>query len=174
MIEKATLATADPHRGRFRSFMIGSLQNFVANWRDHELAHKRGGNVQKFSLDFITAEKAFHREPWTDLTPEKIFDRQWAVDLLNQVFGTLKDDYERSGKSGLFEKLQTTLTGTADSAGYAGIAAELHISVDAVKMSASRLRKRYRELLRQTIADTVASPEDVDDELRHLFTAFSN
>ena len=173
LIEKAALATANPNRGRFRSFLISSLQNFVANLRDQEFAQKRGGNLKKFSLDFSTAEEAYHREPWTDLTPEKIFDRQWAIDLLNLVLSNLANEYAKSGKDRLFERLRPALTGDAQAIGYAGIASELHISADAVKMAVSRLRKRYRELLRQNIADTVASPEDVDDELRHLFAALS-
>jgi len=174
LIEKASLAALDPNRGRFRSFLIASLQNFVANLRDQELAQKRGGNVKKFSLDFNTAEEACHREPWTDLTPEKIFDRQWAIDLLNLVLSRLADEYAKSGKARLFEQLRPALTGDAQALEYAEIASELHISADAVKMAVSRLRKRYRGLLRQNIADTVASPEDVDDELRHLFAALSS
>ncbi|HEY8748672.1 MAG TPA: sigma-70 family RNA polymerase sigma factor [Tepidisphaeraceae bacterium] len=173
LIEKTALAAADPNRGRFRSFLISSLQNFVANRRDRELAHKRGGNLKKFSLDFNTAEEAYHREPWTDLTPEKIFDRRWAIDLLNLVLSRLQDEYAKSGKSKLYERLRPALTGDAQGIGYAEIASELQISSDAIKMAVSRMRKRYRELLRQNIADTVASPEDVDDELRHLFSALS-
>ena len=173
LIEKAALAAADPNRGRFRSFLISSLQNFVANLRDKELAEKRGGNLKKFSLDFNTAEKAYHREPWTNLTPEKIFDRQWAIDLLNLVLSGLQVEYTKLGKARLFERLRPALTGDAQGTGYAEIASDLHISPDAVKMAVSRLRKRYRDLLRQAIADTVASPEEVDDELRHLFAALS-
>lgn len=173
LIEKAALAAADPHRGRFRSFLISSLQNFVANLRDQELAQKRGGKLKKFSLDFNTAEEAYHREPWTDLTPEKIFDRRWAIDLLNLVLNRLEAEYAKAGKSRLFDRLRPALTGDTAGLAYADIAAELKISADAVKMAVSRLRKRYRELLRQSIADTVASPDEVDDELRHLFAALS-
>jgi len=173
LIEKASLTAADPNRGRFRSFLISSLQHFVANLRDQDLAQKRGGNLKKFSLDFRTAEEAYHREPWTDLTPEKIFDRQWAIDLLNLVLSRLADEYAKSGKAQLFERLRPALTGDAQGIGYAELAAEIGISADALKMAVSRLRKRYRELLRQNIADTVASPEDVDDEIRRLFAALS-
>lgn len=173
LIEKSALAAADPNRGRFRSFLISSLQNFVANLRDLDLAQKRGGNLKKLSLDFGTSEEAYHREPWTDLTPEKIFDRRWAIDLLNLVLSRLADEYAKSGKALLFQRLRPSLTGDAQALAYAEIASELNISADAVTMAVSRLRKRYRELLRQNIADTVASPEDVDDELRHLFAALS-
>jgi RNA polymerase sigma-70 factor (ECF subfamily) len=171
LIEKAALAAANPNRGRFRSFLITSLQHFVANRRDYELAQKRGGGVKTFNLDFNAAEEAYHREPWTDLTPEKIFDRRWALDLLQRVMTELQQDYARSGKSDLFEHLRPCLTGSGQPDGYADIARELHLSPDAAKMAASRLRRRYRELLRRTIADTVASPEEVDDEIRHLFDA---
>jgi len=147
LIEKAALATANPNRGRFRSFLISSLQNFVANLRDQEFAQKRGGNLKKFSL---------------------------AIDLLNLVLSNLANEYAKSGKDRLFERLRPALTGDAQAIGYAGIASELHISADAVKMAVSRLRKRYRELLRQNIADTVASPDEIDDELRHLFKALSS
>jgi RNA polymerase sigma-70 factor (ECF subfamily) len=173
LIEKSALSAADPHRGRFRSFLISSLQNFVANRRDFQQAHRRGGRVRTFNLDFQAAEKAYHREPWSDLTPEKIFDRRWALDLLNLVLTQLQREQTKDGKSKLFERLRPSLTGDEDGAGHAQIAAELGLSVDAVKMAASRLRKRYRELLRQTIADTVASPEEVDDELRDLIGALS-
>jgi RNA polymerase sigma-70 factor (ECF subfamily) len=172
LIEKTALAAADPNRGRFRSFLISSLQNFLANRRDRDLAQKRGGTVKKFSLDFGSAEEAYHREPWTELTPEKIFDRRWAIELLNLVLNRLRDEYANADKAQLFEQLSPTLTGD-DADGYAAIAARLHISADAVKVAVSRLRKRYRKLLRESIAHTVASPEDVDDELRHLFAALS-
>jgi RNA polymerase sigma-70 factor (ECF subfamily) len=173
MIEKSAFAAADPHRGRFRSFLISSLQNFVANDRQEQQAIKRGGQVKKFSLDFSKAEEAYHREPWTDLTAEKIFDRQWAMDLLKQVLGQLEAECVKAGKLPLFERLRPALSGDGLEAGYAAIAEEFHISTDAVKMSVNRLRKRYRSLLRQNIADTVASPDDIDDELRHLFAALS-
>jgi len=141
--------------------------------RDQELAQKRGGNLKKFSLDFNTAEEAYHRERWTDLRPEKIFDRRWAIDLLNLVLNRLEAEYKKSGKSRLFERLRPALTGDTAGLACAEIAADLKMSGDAVKMAVSRLRKRYRELPRQSIADTVASPEEVDDELRHLFAALS-
>jgi len=173
LIEKSALAAADPNRGRFRSFLISSLQNFVANQRDHKLAQKRGGNQKKFSLDFSAAEEAYHREPWTGLTPEKIFDRRWALDLLNLVLAQLQNEYTQGGKAELFKNLSPSLTGAAQAAAYAQIAQELEITCDAVKMAASRLRKRYREILRRAIADTVASPDEVDDEIRHLFQAIS-
>jgi RNA polymerase sigma-70 factor (ECF subfamily) len=174
LIEKAALAAADPHRGRFRSFLVASLRHFVANRRDHDQAHKRGGRVKKFNLDFGAAEDAYHREPWTELTPEKIFDRRWALDLLAVVLKQLQHTYVESGKGELFERLRPYLTGNPDNAAYADVAKDLGMTADSLKMAASRLRKRYREILRQTIADTVASPEDVDDEIRHLFSALSN
>jgi DNA-directed RNA polymerase specialized sigma24 family protein len=174
LIEKSALSAADPRRGRFRSFLISSLQHFVANRRDHDQAAKRGGHRRTFNLDFNAAEAACHREPWTGLTPEKIFDRRWALDLLNLVLARLQREYADGGKSELFKKLSPSLTGGAEIAAYADIAEELHTSSDAVKMAASRLRKRYREILRQFIADTVTSQDEVDDEIRHLFQALSS
>jgi RNA polymerase sigma-70 factor (ECF subfamily) len=173
LIEKTALATADPNRGRFRSFLISSLANFVANERDRERAHKRGGKIRKFSLDFNTAEDAYRREPFTDLTPEKLFDRRWALDLLKLALTQLERAYADADKKPLFERLSPYLTGDCDADTYAAAARDLNISVKAAKMAASRLRKRYREVLRQTIADTVCSPEDIDDEIRHLFAAVS-
>jgi RNA polymerase sigma-70 factor (ECF subfamily) len=173
MIEKSALAEADPHRGRFRSFLISSLQNFVSNHRQEQRAVKRGGRAKQFSLDFEKAEEAYHREPCTHLTAERIFDRQWAMDLLKEVLRQLETECANSGKLPLFERLRPALLGDGLEAGYAAIAEEFHLSVDAVKMSVSRLRKRYRVLLRQNIADTVASAEEIDDELRHLFAALS-
>jgi len=173
LIEKTALAAADPNRGRFRSFLISSLQNFVANLHDQGLAQKRGGNLKKFSLDFSTAEETCHREPWTDLAPEKIFDRRWAIELLNLVLSRLQREHAESGKEELFRRLSPCLTGGSENVAYAKLAADLGISSDAVKMTVSRLRKRYRAVLREAIADTVASPEEIDDEIRHLFEALS-
>jgi RNA polymerase sigma-70 factor (ECF subfamily) len=173
LIEKDVVAAADRQRGRFRSFLITSLQHFVSNRRVYDSAQKRGGAARTLDLDFGDAEAAYHREPSTDVTPEKLFEREWAMGLLDLVLSRLAREYADAGKSELFNHLRPLLTGGGAPATHATIAASLGTSPDAIKMAASRMRGRYRELLRQTIADTVASPEEVDDEIRHLFTALS-
>jgi RNA polymerase sigma factor (sigma-70 family) len=165
VLEKHGLGRVDPEQGRFRTFLLASLKNFLANEWDRSHARKRGGGQTIVSLDQEAGESRYQLEPSHDLTPERHFERQWAVTLLDQVLAALRDDYHAEGKSDLFEELKTVLTGQAGA--YADMAARLRRSEGAIKVAVHRLRHRYRELIRARIAETVEEG-DVEDELRHL------
>jgi RNA polymerase sigma factor (sigma-70 family) len=173
LLEKKSLAGVDPAKGRFRSFLLGSLKHFLANEWDKARAQKRGGGQRLISIDANHAETSYAIEPADQMTAEKIFERRWALTLLEQVMQQLREDYVRDGKTRLFEELKSTLTGASRSAPYAEIAARLAMSEGAVKVAVHRLRQRYRELLRAEIAHTVASPAEVEDEIRNLFATLS-
>jgi len=173
LLEQDWLAAADQTRGRFRSFLLGSFKHFLANEWDKASAQKRGGRVRLLSLDAKAAETRFHREPTDTATPDKEFDRRWALTLLDTVLNRLRQEYTAEGKSDLFEHVKGTLGGDRASAPYARIASELNMSEGAVKVAVHRLRQRYRAILRAEIAQTVATAADVEDELRHLFAALS-
>jgi RNA polymerase sigma factor (sigma-70 family) len=171
VLEKHTIGHADPARGRFRSFLLMSLKNFAANEHDREIAKKRGGGVPIVSLEFEGAEGRFQMEPANDETPEKIFDRRWALTLLEHVLSRLKAEIARSGKQSQFEGLKTYLTGDQPQLSYAQTASDLGMSEGAVKVAVHRLRRRFRDVVRDEIAQTVSSPEEIEDELRHLWSA---
>ena len=175
LIEKNDLAAADPARGRFRSWLLASVKHFLANEWDRATAQKRGGGRAVFSIDIDPddAERRYRHEPSHSLTPERIFDRRWALTMLEQALEGLKAECDREGKAELFEALRPTLTGDSggDAAPYRDVADRLGMTEGAVKVSAHRLRRQYRELLRRNIAETVDGPDGVDDEIRDLFAA---
>ena len=175
LIEKNDLADADRTRGRFRSWLLASVKHYLANEWDRVTAKKRGGGRKTFSLDIDPddAEGRYRHEPSHKLTPERIFDRRWALTTLEQTLAALKGRCESEGKAALFEALRPMLTSdaAADVAPYRRVADDLGMTEGAVKVAAHRLRREYRELLRQGIAETVERPEDVDDEIRDLFAA---
>lgn len=173
LLEKERIQFADQQRGRFRSFLLASLNHFLANqWREAR-ALKRGGGVKPLSLDFSVGEDRYGREPAHELTPERVFERRWAVTLLDNTLTRLRDEYAAAGKLVLFEGLKTHLGGDDQRTPYEQLAQHLMSSASAIKVAAHRLRKRYRELLRLEIAETVASPDEIDEELRALFQAVS-
>jgi RNA polymerase sigma-70 factor (ECF subfamily) len=171
LLEKHYLAAADPHRGKFRCFLLASLKHFLANEWNRAKAQKRGGRQGVISFDFQAAEDRYRLQPVDTLTPEKLYDRRWALALLEQVLGRLRAEMVREGKSVMFEQLKDLLTGQQDPRSYSQIAQELGTTEGAIKVAVHRLRRRYRELLKTEIAQTVAGPEDLQDELRQLFTA---
>jgi len=171
LLEKHTIRHADPARGRFRSFLLAALKNFAANERDRETAGKRGGNVAVLSLEIETAEGRFQREPPSTETPERIFDRQWALALLDKVMSRLNAETSRSGKPSQFDRLKAHLTGDQPQRSYAETAAELGTSEGAIKVAVHRLRRRFRDLVRDEIAQTVSSPGEIEDEIRHLWSS---
>jgi len=173
LLEKNWLGDVDPVKGRFRSFLLASLKHFLANEWDKARAQKRGGGQVLIPIDVKTAETSCGFEPADNVTAEKIFERRWALTLLEQVLQRLRDEYVQSGKWRLFEQLKPTLTEESRSVAYAEIATRLDMTEGAVKVAVHRLRQRYRELLRAEIADTVSSPEEVDEEIRALFAAFT-
>jgi RNA polymerase sigma factor (sigma-70 family) len=161
------LDNIDRRKGKFRSFLLASLKHFVSDERDRATAQKRGGGRAVVSLDSLDAETRYRLEPAQDLTPEKMFDKQWALSVLEQVLSRLRAELIAEGKERAFEALKGVLTGVRGG-NYAAVAAELGVSEGAVKVAAHRLRRRYRALLREEIAQTVAGPEEVEDEIRYL------
>jgi RNA polymerase sigma factor (sigma-70 family) len=170
-LEKGLLGQADPARGKFRSFLRAVCSNFLANQRDWEHAKKRGGGRALLTIDPVDAEGRYALELADGLTPERIFDRSWALTLLTRVLDRLGREYDEAGKAATFEALRDLLTGDPNETSYAAVASRLSTSEGAARVAAHRLRRRYGELLRQEIAATLAEPGDVDDEIRDLFAA---
>jgi RNA polymerase sigma-70 factor (ECF subfamily) len=173
LLEKDVLAAASPDRGRFRSFLLASMKNFLANARDREQAAKRGGGRKLLSFDLASGESRLSIDPADDLTPENIYQRKWALTLLDSVVARLQSEFTQSGKERHFALLKGVLTGDRAFPNYTAVAAELGISEEAARQAAHRLRKRYRELLRAEVADTVADPNEVDEEIQSLFEALA-
>jgi RNA polymerase sigma factor (sigma-70 family) len=166
VLEGRYLDRADPEKGRFRSFLLTSLKFFVADEEDRQRAHKRGGGMV-VSLEFSSGEDRYQREPAHDENPERIFERRWALSVLDRVVERLRCEFVQHGRSEHFERLKVFLLGQSE-APYAALACEMNTSEGALKVAIHRLRKRYRELFRQEIADTVADPAEVESELRYL------
>jgi len=166
MLEGRYLDRADPEKGRFRSFLLTSLKFFVADEEDRQRASKRGGGMV-VSLEFSSGEEWYQREPAHDETPERIFERRWAVAVLDRVVERLRNEFVQHGRLEHFERLKVFLLGRS-AAPYAALAVEMKTSEGALKVAIFRLRERYRELFRQEIADTVADPAEVESELRFL------
>ncbi|MGO9244910.1 MAG: RNA polymerase sigma factor [Verrucomicrobiia bacterium] len=173
LLAKNYLADVDRTKGKFRSFLLTSLKHFLANEWDRAHAAKRGGDRPLLSLDTQTAETRYRSEPADDLTPEKLLDRQWALALLDQVLGRLQAESVADGKGALFEQLKLFLTEGKGTTTYASVATKLQTTEGAVKVAVHRLRRRYRELLREEISHTVATPAEIEEEIQHLFTAFA-
>ena len=173
LLEKNYLAEVDRSKGRFRSFLLASLKHFLANEWDKSQAQKRGGGQILIPIDAATAETACGFQPADNSTAEKIYERRWALTLLDQVLRRLRADYARDGKEKLFEQLKPTLTEASRTIGYAEIATRLESTEGAVKVAVHRLRARYRELLRAEIGETVATHGEVEDEIRNLFAALA-
>jgi RNA polymerase sigma factor (sigma-70 family) len=173
LLEKQSLAAADPERGRFRSFILAAMNNFLAQEWEKARAKKRGGGVELISLDLAQAEQRYDLEPATSETPDKDFDKKWALALLESVMVQLECEYVRESKAELFTALKQTLTGSRESQPYAELAVTLGMNEGAIKVVVHRLRKRYRELLQDEIANTVSSTEEIKEEMRHLFAALT-
>jgi len=174
LLEKESLQNADPVRGRFRSFLLTSMKHFLSNERDRASAQKRGGGRATLSLDLAAGESRVNIEPEHDWTPQRLYERQWALTLLELVLGRLETEYQEAGKVRQFELLQGALGGGLQTLSYADVAAELGLSIEAARQAASRMRKRYRALLREEVARTVADPGEVDGELTNLFKSLEN
>jgi RNA polymerase sigma factor (sigma-70 family) len=159
------LTKVDPQIGKFRSFLLAALKHFMADQWDRTHAQKRGGGQTAISFDGLDAETRYRLEPATDLTPEKMFEKQWALSLLEQVLSRLHAELVAEGRSALFEALKDTLTGVRSTT-YAAIGAELGMAEGAVKVAAHRMRHRYRALLREEIAQTVTGSDEIRDEIR--------
>jgi len=171
LLERNDLAEVDRSKGRFRSFLLAALKHFLANEWDKAKAQKRGGGQVPLSIDAGTAESSYSFEPVENITPDKLYERRWALALLQKVMSQLKAEYAREEKAEVFDALKCTLTGEGRAAGYAQIAQSLGSSEGAIKVAVHRLRRRYRELLRAEIAHTVSTPEEIEEEIRALFAA---
>jgi RNA polymerase sigma-70 factor (ECF subfamily) len=173
LLEKDILAQANPERGRFRSFLLTAMQNFLTNeWRKAQ-ASKRGGGLRTLSLDFTVGDSKLSFEPGHDWTAERIFERNWCITLLDHVLSQLREEYDASGKAELFTALRPFISSNRQEGSLAALAEQLEMTEGAVKVAAHRLRKRYRELLRSELTQTVADPTDVDDEIAWLFSALA-
>ncbi len=170
VIEKDYLNSADQERGRFRSFLLTVFKRFLANEHQREQAQKRGGGQCVVSINVDDGERRLSLEPSHDWTAEHEFERRWAVTLLDQVLERLQEDYSSKGKGELFTQLKPFLT-IDDTDSHEIIAKTLDMSVGAIKVAVHRLRQRYRDLIRQEVASTVANEDDADDELNQLLTA---
>lgn len=177
LIERRDLENLEPGKGRFRSYLLTSLKNFLINEDERSRALKRGGGAQPISLDVpisLDAEDGPSRyalEPAHEMTPEKLFERSWARTVLENAVQGLQEDYAAQGKTDLFRVLKPQLVADDDSAPQAELAQELGMSPGALKVAVHRLRKRYAERLRSEIADTLSDPGQTEDEIRHLFEA---
>jgi DNA-directed RNA polymerase specialized sigma24 family protein len=171
LLARNYLSVADRNRGKFRSFLLGSLEHFLAREWTKAHAQKRGGGQAVISLDETNPENRYLLEPAHELTAEKIYDRRWATTLLGQAMSRLREECVASQKGDLFGKVEGFLSGEKGETSYADVAAALKMSEGAVKVAVHRLRKRYGELVRAEIAQTVATAEEIDEELHYLFTA---
>jgi RNA polymerase sigma-70 factor (ECF subfamily) len=171
LLAKNFLGGLSPDRGRFRAFLLAAVKHFLSNERDRARAKKRGGGQKHLPLNFEGAENRFVLEPVDGWTPEKIYDRCCAVALVERALQRVEADYGHSGKAEFFARFKGTLGGENDVLTYGEVASELGMTEGAVKVGVHRLRKRFRQCLREEIAQTVSDPTEIDDELRDLFGA---
>jgi RNA polymerase sigma-70 factor (ECF subfamily) len=174
VLERDLLAKADPARGRFRAFLRTVCARRLADFREQQNALKRGGGRRVLAIDARDAEGRYSREPVSELSADRIFDRSWALTLLDRVLDGLRCEYAAAGRTSTFEELQAVLTHSPDGGSYAPIAARLGTSEGAVRVAVHRLRRRYGVLLRQEIAATIDDPNEIDDEIRSLFASLNS
>jgi RNA polymerase sigma factor (sigma-70 family) len=173
LLERNSVGRADRQRGKFRYFLLGALKNYLCDANDKATALKRGGGRKPISFDAQTAEERFKLEPIDTLTPEKVYERRWGLILLDQALRRLRGEYAAAGKEELYEALEGFLTDTRDAPSYAELAARLGTTEGAIKSALHRLRQRHRELVRDEIAQTVSTPVEVEEEIRHLIGVIS-
>ncbi|HOC55193.1 MAG TPA: sigma-70 family RNA polymerase sigma factor [Verrucomicrobiota bacterium] len=173
LIHKNRLDHVRREKGRFRSFLLASLKNFLSDEWDKAQAQKRGGGQTLLSLDDDSAEDRYRLEPADSLPPDKLYDQRWALTLLGQAKARLKEEYAQAGKANLYERLRVFEAGDPDGSTYAEIAAECGLTESAVNSAAHRLRQRYGELVREEVAHTVGNTAAIDEELRHLIAVLS-
>jgi RNA polymerase sigma-70 factor (ECF subfamily) len=174
VLEHHWLARADQAKGRFRTFLLTAMERFLANEWDKVRALKRGGGQSHIPLQLDTAETRYGVEPVDTQTPEQAFEYRWALALLDEVVGQLEAEYRARDQADLFAALKPCLVGDRASQPYTELAARLGVEEGAIKVAVHRMRQRYRELLRAEIANTVASPGEVDAEMHHLFTVLAS
>ena len=168
LLENQSLKVADPQRGRFRSFLLTALKHFLVNEWERTRAAKRGGASAFLSWDELNAEGRYGAEPIDGLTPDRIYEKRWAVTLLEQSLARLRADYVAEQKEEVFDRLKPYVWGDTAVEGYAAVAESLGLSHGALRVAMHRLRERYRERLRAEVAATVTTQAEIDEELRHL------
>jgi RNA polymerase sigma factor (sigma-70 family) len=173
LFEKQYLELATPERGRFRTFLLSSMKNFLANDWNRARRQKRGGQAVFLSIDADAGENLYAAEPVETADPEKLYEKRWAGTLLDLTLSRLREDYIASGRGQLFDELKVYVWGERSDASYSEVAAHLQLSEGAVKVAVHRLRQRFRDLLRAEIANTVADVREVDEELRHLIAVIA-
>ena len=174
LLEKRDIGSADPLRGKFRDYLLGAVKNFLANERARERALKRGGGQELLSIDYQDADRLYSLEPVDTETPEKLFLRNWALALIRRATERLGEEYGAQGKRVVFERLRPMLTGEAEAASRQKIAESLDMTENALNVAAHRLRRRFRHQLRAEVADTLADPDQTEDELGALLTVLSD
>jgi RNA polymerase sigma-70 factor (ECF subfamily) len=173
LLERNDLARASPEKGRFRSFLLGAMNHFLAyEWRKAQ-AFKRGGGQSVLSLDGLSAEARYGREPVSKETPETLNERRWALTLFDAAYHRLQAEWTAAGRNRQFELIKPFLSSEAADGEYAPVAAALQVTVGAVSVAVHRLRHRYAELVRAEVAQTVATPAEVEDELRFLLSVMT-
>jgi DNA-directed RNA polymerase specialized sigma24 family protein len=172
LIEKGDLSDADRARGRFRTFLLSACQHYLSNERDRMLTLKRGGGCAAIPIDVAAAEGRYQRALVHEATPESLYDRQWCLTLLDNVLDSLREEYAAAGSERLFERLRGFLA-MDDTGTHADAARDLEMTSGAVKVAVHRLRRRYRDALRRRVGETVESPQEIDDEMRHLLATLS-
>lgn len=170
LLEKDVLRHADPARGKFRAFLLTSLKHYAANVHMRAGAAKRGGGQPVLSLDAVSAERRYSREPTHGVTAERLYDRRWALTVLEDALTALRVEFRAAGREPFFDAVRGHLTGDHDAFSYQEIGERFGKTEAAVKVAVHRLRQRYREILRAGVAETVDDEGEVDDELRFLMS----
>jgi RNA polymerase sigma-70 factor (ECF subfamily) len=173
MLEKSYVAQADRERGRFRTYLLAALTHFLADEWDKARRLKRSGSREIISFDAASAEERYRLEPADQLDAAKLYERRWVTTLFDKVLARLEEEFRDSGKRELFEGLKSSLLAEESGSSYAQLGERLGLNEDAVKQAVHRMRRRYRELFREEIAQTLAGPGEVEDELKHLFAVLS-
>ena len=173
LLEKNYVAQADRERGRFRSYLLMALTHFLADEWDKSRRQKRGGGREMISFDAASAEERYRLEPIDQLDAAKLYERRWVTTLFDKVLARLEQEFRDAEKGPLFAALKSSLLAEPDGPSYAGLRAQMGLTESAVKQTVHRMRRRYRELFREEIAQTVAGPDEVDDELNHIFAVLS-
>ena len=170
LLEKKGFARASPEKGKFRSFLLASLSNFLNNERDKRQRLKRGGGIEIVPLDVEQGEARYRAEPAVEDTPERIFERQWAQTVIEQAAARLQGEFAAAQQADRFTVLKDFLMGDSQTLSYSDAATQLGMSVSAVTSAIHRLRERFREVFRDEIANTLENPENTDEEIRYLLT----
>jgi RNA polymerase sigma factor (sigma-70 family) len=171
LIEKEVLRHADPARGKFRAFLLTSLEHYANNEHVRAAAAKRGGSQSFLSIDLDAAEERYRSAPRDDLTPERLYERRWALAILERALDALRTECRANGRDAFFDAVHERLIGESHTAAYREIAEQFGTSESAVKVTVHRMRRRYRELVRAEVAETVEGEDAVDDELSYLLAA---